>query len=124
MTAKTQTRATHATQAVTGHLAAAIRAQADADHAQYPQYAGHWDDWRLAEITRDVKAHGAYAFRKGDLVLVSPEVWTEQVPPRGRFEPDVTKWPERQFATAYSARNKVDTAVRPEWVREIQIVTD
>ncbi len=46
-----------------------IRAIAAVDHADYPQYDGHWDGWRLCRITSDIKTKGGHAFTKGDLAI-------------------------------------------------------
>lgn len=40
-------------------------------HAEYPQYAGYWDDWKLAVITSRQKTKAGVAFEKNDLVIVS-----------------------------------------------------
>ena len=50
----------------------AMIARAEATHAQYPQYAGYWDTWQAATVTRDIKSRGAVVARKGDRVLCNP----------------------------------------------------
>jgi hypothetical protein len=114
----------HGTQTVVDHLTAHLRAEAAAEHAQYPQYDGYWDDWRLAEVTRRVKTKRGVAFEPGDLVLVSPEVRSEKVPPRNALTVPYEQWPVKQFATAYSTRNKGNTGFDASYVREVVIVTD
>lgn len=111
---------THSTQAVLDSLASMLRAEAEAAHVQYPQYDKFWDGWRVAEINRTVKTKLGTAFRAGDLVLVSPETRTEQVPPRP-LHTDFANWPEKTFATAYSRNNKCNTSVPVEWVREVTV---
>ena len=49
--------------------AAVARAIADRDHAEYPQYAGHWDDWGLAQVTTDLISKGGVQAHEGDIVL-------------------------------------------------------
>lgn len=102
-------------------LRAKLVAQANAAHAQYPQYAGHWDAWRLAEVTRRQTGKSGLQFETGDLTLVSPETRTDKIPPRGTSLP-YAQWPEVLFTTAYSFRTGNDTAVRADRIREITIV--
>jgi hypothetical protein len=115
---------TSSTQSTLDKLATFRRAEAESAHAQYPQYAGHWNGWRIAEITRTVRTKLGVAFEVGDLVLVSPEVREDKVAPRGRNEfADYADWPIKQFATAYSYRNGCDTAISVTDVREV-VITD
>jgi hypothetical protein len=65
-------------------LRAALVAEADTAHLQYPQYREHWDGWRVAEVTRRFRTKLGVAFEPGDLVLVSPETYDEKVAPRSR----------------------------------------
>lgn len=48
-----------------------IRQLATEEHAEYPQYAGHWDgdDWKLGQIHGDVRTKGGLRFADGDWVL-------------------------------------------------------
>jgi hypothetical protein len=112
----------HSTPEVLEHLRRALITEAAAAHAQYPQYEGHWDNWRVAEITRRVRTKMGVAFQAGDLVLVAPQTTTEKVAPRSRQPIAYEDWPTKEFATAYSRRNGIDTAVPVPYVREV--VTD
>ena len=73
-----------------------IKAVANFKHAQYPQYAGHWDDpeWVLVQITTDIKTKMGKAFHKGELALAK----------RGVLE-DLPVW------VAYSRGNNCDTII-------------
>lgn len=64
--------------------------------AQYPQYSGHWEGWRVGQVTRRVKTKMGVAFEAGDLALVAPE--------RQRYQ-------TRGYVTAYSERNQIDTSI-------------
>lgn len=74
-------------------------AEAVAQNAQYPQYAGHWDGWRLALIIDDFHSSAGLAFESGDLVLINPNHLAENA---GRV--DVA-----DYADCYSFRTQIDT---------------
>jgi hypothetical protein len=112
------TMATNLTESELTARAAEIRAQANAAHAQYPHYAGHWDNWTLMEITRKVQRHGRVMFERGEVVLVSPEVERERLPMRGRDLP-YSQWPMVELSTAYSVRSSGDVVVRTAWLRKV-----
>jgi hypothetical protein len=101
-------------------LATTRREAAERAHAQYPQYAGHWDGWELAEVTRRVTTKGGLAFEPGDLVLRNPKTRTEQVPPRGRWT-SIDEWVPKQFVTCYSFRREGDVSVPAEYLRPVLI---
>lgn len=86
----------------TASARAAIITLADARHAQYPQYVGHWDggEWQIGVIHRRVRTKLGVAFEAGDVVL-----WRDQ-----RDE-------ENSYLTAYSVRNEVDTAINPRNIK-------
>lgn len=49
--------------------------EANERHADLPQYEGHWDDWKLGRLRKDVQWHGYpgpenCSGRAGDFVLV------------------------------------------------------
>lgn len=95
-----------------------MRATAEAAHAQYPQYAGHWDDWTVGMVTKRIRTKSGVAFEKGDQVMVSPDTRSERIPPRGldKYRP-YDEWPVKQFRTCYSFRNQIDTSVPADAVR-------
>ena len=77
---------------------------AAADQASYPQYDGYYvgDEWRLVEVTARVETKMGLAFEPG-----------ERAPGkrgRGQF---IDGW------FVYSARNKIDTFVRADTVKEV-----
>src|SRR5829696_5779253 len=80
----TTTPQTHGPATTIEKLRQALIAEAATAHEQYPQYVGHWDNWRVAEVTRPVRTKMGQAFRAGELVLVAPETTTEKVAPRSR----------------------------------------
>ncbi len=49
--------------------AAQIKTQAQALHAQYPQYKGHWDNYRLVRVNRRIKTKAGVAFIKGEVSI-------------------------------------------------------
>jgi len=100
-------------------IAAAIRAEANARHAQYPQYAGAWDDWHLVTVTKRISSRGGVAFEKGEIALCKPTTRMDKIPVRGKSLP-YDEWPEVEFATLYSRRNGVNTAVRVRDVRRVE----
>jgi hypothetical protein len=110
---------THGPAEVIEHLRQALIAEAAAANAQYPQYAGHWDSYRVAEVTRNVGKPSRRAFRAGELVLVASSTYTERVAPKRGMVP-YEQWPLVEFATAYSRSNGIDTAVRATDIREVR----
>lgn len=46
--------------------------EAEAQHVQHPQYAGHWSGWVLAKAKRAVRCHGVQVVTKGEYVLFDP----------------------------------------------------
>jgi hypothetical protein len=71
--------------------------EAEESHRRYPQYVNHWDTWGLARITNTVKTKLGTAFAPNDVVLIKPAE-------PGKIVPDA-------YATAYSFRNGIDTAI-------------
>lgn len=47
-------------------IADVLRAEAEAAHKSYPQYAGHWDGWTIGYLTADVKTKAGLAGTKGE----------------------------------------------------------
>jgi hypothetical protein len=79
---------------VNGNLRRAVEAAAEAEHAAYPQYVGHWagPEWVLVRLTRRITTKLGLAFERGDVTL-------------GKRGPITGEW------TVYSLRNGIDTAV-------------
>lgn len=71
----------------------ALRTEAEAKHADYPQYKGHWDGWFLIDITHRVVGRLGTSFEKGDYALAKVD----------ETRPDAF--------TAYSTRTGWDTLV-------------
>lgn len=87
--------------------------QANSQHVQHPQYAGHWDSWVVVTAKRQIKAHGQVVLEKGEAVLMDPasiHTMTEADFPR----PSALG---KTFATFYLARNcgGVDTSLRADY---------
>jgi hypothetical protein len=79
-------------------LAAEVRRVAEATHAQYPQFRGHWDGWKLGRMTRDLETKGGHIVA-GDIVLFR----------------EVDLAPLRPDLTVYSVRRGCDVAVPSGW---------
>ena len=77
-------------------IADSIREEADRVHAKYPQYRGYWNsaDWRLVQITRNIRTKAGLAFSKGEYTIA-----------RVREEDD-------GFLTAYSVRTTYNTSIK------------
>lgn len=84
-----------------------LKATAAAQVAQYPQYAGHFANYRLVRIKRDVKTKLGLAFARGEYAIgIIHRDALPNLPSSGK---SVTVW---------SRRNGVDTSVRAtdvEW---------
>jgi len=85
-----------------------LRAVAAAQVSRYPQYAGHFADYRLVRIRKDVTTKAGLAFRHGEYALATEH----------RDElPDLPS--SGKYVTVWSRRNRVDTSVRVadvEWL--------
>jgi hypothetical protein len=78
-------------------------AQANADHAQYPQYQGHWDDsWGLGRVRKRIRMK-AGDVEAGTLVLISP---------KPIHYPECGPYTKIAFRFHYVAENKLDTSLR------------
>jgi len=91
-----------------------LRAQADATHAQYPQYAGHWDGWIAVTCTRPVKSRGRVIVAKGAQVLMDPTS-PRRIPHDARFALPHARG--KVFATFYCPDNLggCDTSLRVDY---------
>lgn len=81
-------------------LAAEVRRVAEAAHAAFPQFHGHWDGWKLGRMTRDLETKGG-RIAGGDIVL---------------FREAKVAWaPRRPDLTVYSIRRGWDVSVPSGW---------
>ena len=85
-----------------------LKATAAAQVAQYPQYKGHFTNYRLVRLKCDVKTKAGLAFARGEYALATEKKdELPGLPSNGKF---VTVW---------SRRNQIDTSVRVtdvEWL--------
>lgn len=80
-----------------------IRLIAEQKHAQYPQYRGHWDGWKLCVVTKNQKTKLGNAFYAGEIAMYNPnEIRTHE---------------NGTFYTVYSVNNGVDTSVNAKNVK-------
>lgn len=89
----------------------ALLATATAQVAKYPQYAGHFANYKLARVKKDIRTKMGLAFMKGEYVLAKTHP-AEVHAPSGMvlLSAGVTAW---------SRRNACDTALKTgdvEWV--------
>lgn len=75
-----------------------LKMDADARHAAYPQYAGHYDGWGVCRVLVRVKTKAGVAFEAGDLAIYKVE------------RRDIAGEPPIAV-TLYSNRNGVDTTI-------------
>ena len=71
-----------------------LRNFAAAEHADYPQYAGHFDGYRLVRVSVDVRTKAGLAFKAGDVAIATY---------RAGLQPGFGRW------IVYSVRNGCDT---------------
>jgi len=72
--------------------------QANAQHAQYPQYANKWDNWVVAKVLKTIKVRGMEVSNVGEYVLVNPNSFGKDS--ESRF-PNVI-WCTAYFPRCYS----------------------
>lgn len=78
--------------------------------AQWPHYAGHFADYRLARVKRTVRTKMGLAFKRGEFVIA-----TERMMFPESMDSDASEW----TVTAWSHRNAVDTCLKGsdvEWL--------
>lgn len=73
-------------------------AVANAQNAQWPQYRGMFEGYRIGRVTRTVKTKLGLAFEKGEIVIWNCE------------SRDIGRGPEVSFV-AYSVRNRCNTGL-------------
>lgn len=93
-------------ESVAAGLRERLIAQAEEQHADDPSSRGRWDTWRVGRINRDVRLIRRVPFRKGDVVLVSPETFT----------PNLAIGPGRPLRSCYSPVTQANTSVFAAWV--------
>lgn len=94
---------------------ALLIAEAERQHAEYPQYAGHWDGWSVGALKRDVKSRGALVGSKGDFVLYDPESFTTEDHPEV-----VAGWRASGMVTVYLPAHYAggcDTSIRASYLK-------
>ena len=89
---------------ITPATLAGLIAKANADHTEYPQYAGHFDGYVVVRVTKDVTTKAGLAFHAGQLAIANPTKSTS-----GGLS----------YMTVYSFLNKVDTSVRAVEVESV-----
>lgn len=68
----------------------AMRSVPQATHADYPQYAGHWDDWVLVVLARNIELKGGRGLDRWQVTIGQrrpadthlPEGWSVYSPQR------------------------------------------
>ena len=69
--------------------------------SNYPQYAGHFDNYVLIKIKKDIKSKLGISFKAGELAIAAPGV--------REFKDSAGK--NRKMVTAWSTRNEIDTSI-------------
>ena len=75
-----------------------LKLQAQRDMARWPQYAGHFDGYRLCRVKRRIKTKMGLAFEKGEIAIFKD----------GRASDGVD---DGIAVVVYSASNRCDTGV-------------
>jgi hypothetical protein len=76
--------------------------QAEAAHAQYPQYRGHWDNWILGRVKRRVTMRKTgWHIEKGTLLLMEPQAEPLTMGP----------YVGKNFRIVYSPVSNMDTSI-------------
>jgi hypothetical protein len=52
-------------------LAGAVKRAAERHNADYPQYDGYWDGWRVVRLSTDITTKGGEAFKAGDITIAT-----------------------------------------------------
>ncbi len=86
----------------------ALKQQAAAQNAQWPQYKGHFENYILVRVLKTIRTKMGVAFHKGEVTIAEPA-----------FEPDATYGNNR---TVYSFRNQIKTVIA-EYEVEVLNVT-
>ena len=87
---------------------AALKDDADREHADSPHYKGHFDGYRLGRVTRTTRGKSGTSFEKGDLCIFKDFVPFD--------EHDRREFPNH--VVAYSPRTGNDTILSKSDVKE------
>ena len=83
-------------------LRAKLIADAEAAHAQYPQYKGHWDNWILGRVKRRIAMRKTgWHLEKGTVLLMEPQAEPLGMGPHAGED----------FRIVYSPVSNMDTSV-------------
>jgi len=82
------------------------KARAARTLAKYPQYRGHFDNYILVQINRQIKTKFGIAFEKGDYAIARPATSRPEFGSRMTWE----------FRTVWSDRNNIDTSVPEKYL--------
>ena len=69
---------------------------------RYPQYKGHFDDYVLVRVRRNIKTKMGLSFIKDELTIANPKIHCPE------FGPLVNV----PFVTVWSSRNAIDTSIK------------
>jgi hypothetical protein len=95
--------------------------QANTAHAQYPQYAGHFDGYVLAQVRTPRRSRGQQIMTRGQFVLLDPTSFHRRDEAFG-YMAEIDKGdPAEMFVTVYLHTNLsgCDTVVR---AKDLEVV--
>jgi hypothetical protein len=78
-----------------------LKKRAEEQVSQYPQYKGHFDNYVLVRVKKDIKTKFGLAFSKDEIALCKPDV---------RVHENIRGNTQR-MATAWSMNNRIDTSI-------------
>lgn len=79
-----------------------IIAEATKKHEKYPQYAGHWDGFKLVRVKKNIRTKMGIAFVKGE-VSIAQDATKNLLP---KYAEEVAG-----CVSVYSKRNSIDTLI-------------
>lgn len=85
-------------------LLATLKKDAAAQVAAYPQYSGHFDDYVLVTVIRQVKTKMGLAFDKNEVTIAKP-----YKAPLAGFD---------DYRTVWSFKNGCDTSILKFWCKD------
>ena|ERR1019366_8346365 len=86
--------------------------RAAASMAKYPQYNGHFLDYMLVRVNRDIKTKAGLAFSKGEITIAKPDAAILE------FSFDA-KLIGKSFLTVWSFKNTVDTSIQEAHIKQL-----